>query len=102
MALNTQVASILQQAAARRKGVVRSTFQPNPDATDHSERKVDYEIVLEGKNDPLKGLFVVEDKALGQTPADILDRITGEKAEAKDVPDAKFYLDTTVKRLLEM
>lgn len=104
MMLNSPVASILAQAASRVAGVTKSRFQPNPDTSDHTGKKVDYEIHVEGSDKPYKGLLIVEAKTLNATPAEVLGAIIGHKVGSRswDEQDTKTFLDTPIKRLMEM
>lgn len=118
MALNTQVASILEQAANRRYDVKKAHFQANPETADHSDLNIVYQVDFypeksEEKPPESKAGKLTLDKAkdLGLTCREYLDNLIGKEPEslvraAKFRPDAakrdrEAFLSTTIKKLLE-
>jgi hypothetical protein len=117
MALNRQIASILEQAAYRRLDLARATFRETDDCRDHREVKIDFTVkkkpkgLKAGARGIKEGTLEITDNDLDRTPGDILDKYVGKvnvgyESDIADLEDTarrdrEFYLNNTLRELLE-
>lgn len=105
MALNAQVAAILQQAVARRRDIQAAVIAADPDTTDHTETKIVYNVRLKGADKPLEGGFKVDQNLRQTTARKLFDKIIGPETLPEGFEESderKLYLDTVINRLMEM
>lgn len=102
MALNVQVATILQQACIRLSSVESCSIMASPDTDDHTERKVVYSIKPKGADEPVEGVLEVNQNVLQSKAATVLNGMVEGLVPENVNDDAKRLLDNQINRLLEM